>query len=425
MSRRRVDAGEQARIARAKLAQMGPPMGLPVAPGHGRAAPVAAAPDPDPGLGPAEALRLGALGWLDSKPPPVRWLLQDVLAWGEVGMVAAPGATGKTWLLLQMAIGVASGTGICDFGMAGALWHPTVPTKVLVLTAEETSADLHRRIWTIVQSLSLSVECLAWLQQNFHIASLRGQENLLNVREPGSLKWRSTDQAKKILSLVNQIKDLGLIIIEPVSRFRAGEENDAAAASALVAWFEQLSMLSGATVLTASHVAKWARADSELSQDSIRGSSALVDGVRWGAVMRRMQQTEADKLGLTAQDRRGKIQIAIPKANNSTGHKNAWLEQMSNGVLRLLDLKAEKGARSPAEIEYDRVVGAVCDFLISHPGEKWTVGGLEKQHAGAAGVFGVGQKTLRAILGRAVEEGRIKTTEGRGQGYLMVGGKLA
>ena len=424
MSRKRVDAEAVARAARARVE---------AARAHGHAAPggpekgngaggppqVAA---PDPGLGPAASLRLDALGWLESPPPPTRWLLEDVLALGEVGVVAAPGATAKTWLLLQMALGLASGTGIADFGLCGPLWKPQVPVPVLVLTAEEHAHDLHRRIWAIVQSLRLSERCKGWLLANFHVRSLRGHDNLLLVREPGSLRWRPTDQATRIRQLCAEIDGLGLVIIEPVSRFRGSDENDAAAASALVAWMENLSEERDCTVLTAAHVAKWSRQESELTQDSIRGSSALVDGARWGAIMRRMQPAEAEKLGLSRDERRSKIQLAIPKANNSAGHDNKWLEQMNNGVLRLVSLhSAERPAeRGSPEEEYLRVVSEVSTFILSHPDEQWTIGGLERSHAGVSGVFRCGQKALRAILGRAVEEGRLTTAEGRGQGYLGV-----
>jgi RecA-family ATPase len=414
MARGRVDADEIARREAQRLAAQR--LQAPAHPkGNGMARPGPAAgeaPAPHPLEAPAESFRLDQLGWLDREPPAGRWLLQDSLALGEVGVVAAPGSTSKTWLLLQMAVGVASCTSICDFGLAGALWRPvsSCGMGVLVLTAEEQAEDLHRRVWAIAQALGVSGAPLDWLKRNLHIGSVRGQDNLLIQREPGSLRWKRTEQAHRIADLAERIPDLGLIILEPVSRFRGSDENDSSAASALVGWMETVSMRTGATVLTAAHAAKWARNEEDLSQDSIRGSSALVDGVRWGCIMRRMQGPEAHRYGISEEERRKLIQVAIPKANNTTRQGNQWLEQMSGGVLRFTRIHTAN--RGPEDDDYQGILGAVKAFLSAHAGERWSIRRLETAHGGSDGVFRVSQKRLRVSLGRAVETGDLALTDG-------------
>jgi len=347
--------------------------------------------------------------------------LQDVLPLGEVGVLAAPGGTGKTWLLLQMAIGIASGTGICDFGLAGPLWRPVRPAPVLILTAEERAIDLQARLWKICQALALAGQPRAWLLEHLHIASLRGSDCLLVSREGKSMKWLRTDAADLIRKVAGEIPGVELVVVEPISRLRGGDEQDAAATSALVAYLEKLSLETGASVLTAAHVAKWARENSELTQDAIRGTSALVDGLRWACMMRGMLESEAISTGTLPEDRRGKVQIALAKSNNVVAGSNEWLEQMSSGVLRLVRMGA--APRETGDERYEVVLGRVLDFVAEHPGEH-TITSLSDGMGGMDGYFRCGQKALRAILARAVEEGRLRVGkgDGRSKGMLYVGG---
>ena len=147
------------------------------------------------GLCDPAAIRLDLRGWLTEEGPMVDWVIPDWLPLGEVGVVAGAGASSKTYLLLHLAIGVASGTPICDGGLAGALWAPEVPRRVLFLSAEESEADLHRRFRRCLAAAGLGEESKHLLGQNLYVHSLRGLDNLLMMQSPTTRMFGPTAQA--------------------------------------------------------------------------------------------------------------------------------------------------------------------------------------------------------------------------------------
>ena len=83
--------------------------------------------------------------FLTHDPPSRRWLLEDCLPLGKVGLLVAPGGTGKSQLALQIAVAVATGGEVADW------WQVGEKGRVLALFAEEDEEELHRRVWTILQ----------------------------------------------------------------------------------------------------------------------------------------------------------------------------------------------------------------------------------------------------------------------------------
>jgi len=84
--------------------------------------------------------------FLDADPPARRWVLTDCLPLGKVGLLVAPGGTGKSQLALQLAIAVATGTGLADW------WTVGERGPVLALFAEEDEEELHRRLRAILRT---------------------------------------------------------------------------------------------------------------------------------------------------------------------------------------------------------------------------------------------------------------------------------
>lgn len=387
--------------------------------------PVYKADKPAQPLADPAACTLGALGWAEQDPPPREWLLADVLPLGECGLIAAPGASSKTWLLLQMALGVAGGLGIAGHGMAPACYEPAAARPVLVLTAEEQQADLHRRVHRILSVMreagTLPDLALAAMRENLRLLSARGEDSLVRVRQPGSLKYENTEYAKRIEATLEQLPGLGLLIIEPASRFRPGDENDAAATTGFVSWLERISMRYGCTVLTASHVNKWSKQEEEITADSIRGSSALVDSLRWVTVMRIATKAEREKYSIPEDEKGRYVQVATVKANNVSSIPPFWLERTQAGVLRAVRMGPAQAQPTAVqrvnEQDYQRVAGLVDEYVRKHPGE-YNRKALLADHGHASGLFGCHEKKLRAILGRMLDEGRIALGEG---GKLLPG----
>ncbi len=165
----------------------------------------------DPG-----ALAVGDL--LDTRPPVRRWLVEGFLPLGVVGVLAAGGGTGKSMLLLQLAIGVATGGPFLglDVGEQGG---------VLVLAAEDDRAELHRRFKAILDQLKRDGE---WTPQEeelvrrrLFLASWVGFDNRLVAEVDGRVV--ATGRHREIARLIEDLPvEVNLLVLDPASRFRSG-----------------------------------------------------------------------------------------------------------------------------------------------------------------------------------------------------------
>ena len=370
--------------------------------------------DATPPLFEPSEIRLGALGWLDEQPPPQRWLLEEVMPEEEVVVFGGAGASSKSQLLLQVAVGVASGAPIADGGLAGPLWRPVMPRPVLLLTAEDKDADIRRRLWRIAQHGIETQAQRQLLLQNLYVKSVRGMDVRVMFQERRGGEYLRTKAAKQIEELAGRIGDLGLVIMEPVSRFRGGDEIDNTATTAQVAWMERLSEATQATVATTAHVNKFSGQSMELDQDAIRGASALAAGARWVAAQRVMTPNEAEKYSVSGAERRKWVRLAVVKGNNIELGGDSWLERGIGGYLMHRQMKgARRDGPSREELtSFDSVLAWVARLLRERPGELLTVSGIETKWGGvslAKGGPGVGQKKLRQILRVALDDGALRT----------------
>jgi hypothetical protein len=203
---------------------------------------------------------------------------------GIVSMLVGAGGVGKTHLLAQLALAVASGqpwldcmepTEHCGSGKKG---------NVFLGLGENQYDDIHRLLHKASKRLRkqpMGEEMLAEASQRIAPFSFCGQQaSFIQDRKPSryfrQLKMRLEDMAPP--------SGWSLIILDPISRFLGADaETDNAAATQFIAMLEELTIeLPGRpTVLFAHHVNKSAINSDRPNQTAARGSSALTDGVRW------------------------------------------------------------------------------------------------------------------------------------------------
>lgn len=369
------------------------------------------------------SIRLDALQWLDQQPPPQRWLLDEVMPEQEVAIFGGAGASSKSQLLLQVGVGVASGAPIADGGLGGALWTPVCPRPVLILTAEDKAEDLHRRIWRIAQHAVRTEAERGFLLRHLYVASVRGMDVRVMFQSRAGGEYLRTATAQRIEALASAIDGVGMVVIEPISRFRGGNEVDNDAATALISWMERLSDTTGANVVTAAHSNKFSSKENEQNQDAIRGATALVAGARWVCSQRVMTLAEAEKWHIPAGERKRWVQLALVKANNVAELGEAWLERGIGGYLMHRDLKHGPREQRPRDAaSFDAVVDWICQLVRSHPETKWTVSAIEAKYGRVENAEGpgVGEKRLRQILRVAVDEG-VRLRLGPARQLIVVG----
>ena len=212
-------------------------------------------------------------GSLLASPPQSRsWLIKDFLPSKIVAALIAAGGTGKSYLAMHIAVSLASGSSL--FGE----FIPTKPAKVVFISGEDDETELKRRLHAVTYGMPATVKTS--IDTNLHFIDLADAFELF-TQKPAIGEIQITDVPVKLAEAIKQVagEAVDLIIIDPISRFRGGDENSAADTTRFVQSLQYLRDQLDATVLALHHVNKGARVNGT-SQNNSRGSSAFIDGVR-------------------------------------------------------------------------------------------------------------------------------------------------
>ncbi len=271
---------------------------------------------------------------IDSTPPPVRWIIKEFLPRDLLGLLVSPGGTGKTFLLLDLAVSVAT----AGYFLGDKKWCSEVPGKVLCVLGEETEDEIHRRISKILKEKNLSDEGKRLLKENLTLVSAHGINPAL-ISFKTFRDGDNEDGSEFFETLMKDVKQkkYDLIILDPLSRFFKADENDSRHATMFVETLEKLKRANdndlehkGTSILVAHHSNKGAL-KGENNQGSARGSSAFVDGSRWVVTLQRMNDDHICKdKGLkkvVMKERPYWIKMESVKANYlAPGAINCWLK---------------------------------------------------------------------------------------------------
>jgi RecA-family ATPase len=340
---------------------------------------------------------------LREEPPEREWIIDNILPLGVTGTLSAAGGTGKSWAMVMLALSMAMEIDFWGLGTPR-------PGGVLILSAEDDRSEFHRRLHIALRHI------LETTGQNAHGVSDRiafadrvGGKNLLTAIEDGQIT--RTDLADRIVATAEQVPDCRLIIADPLSRFRGGSANGEEEATRFVEALEYLRKETGCTVLVPSHTGKESGRMRDGSQHAVRGSSALVDGMRWVGTLMHMSEEEANQRGIGREECRKWVRLEIPKNNYAPPFPGAWLHRIAGGVL-IRDEPAEISkiveTMPKADREYERVLSLMVQYVRDEGAQGRVVYQSQlKMLAGVSGMFGVGEKQVRAILGRAINEEKL------------------
>ena len=212
------------------------------------------------------------------RPPKTEFVLPG-LARGTVGNVVATGGTGKTFVMLETALGVGIGKDVGD------IWgcEDVIRGPVVFLSVEDPETELKQRLWAIGKLLSKQEQEAA--REFVHI--LAGAGRGLTLAEVPSkagkgheLKVTPWFQAfsRSIISLRPR-----LVVIDTLNRFLGGvSENDGSAMGWVISRIEELARLADCAIVLCHHVSKAALGSGNAgAAHAARGSSVITDNARW------------------------------------------------------------------------------------------------------------------------------------------------
>lgn len=308
---------------------------------------------------------------LGAPPKPREYVVQNFLPKKIVAGLFAPGGIGKSTLTLATAASVAAGSEL--FGA----FRVEKPAKVVLIAGEDDCEEIQRRLHRLMGSMPEPQRVL--VGRNLHVIDLADAFALFTERPPHG-EVLLTDVPEAIASSIEaNVGSVDLIIVDPASRFRGGEENSAGDTTRFVQALQFLRDRLGATVWLVHHVGKAARG-AGANQNNARGSSALIDGLRLGYELTLLERGEAIKLfGDVAADH-DILTLKCIKANYGKAPEPIYLKRNEDGTLSRFD-------ESPGAAREKKLLAKIHEAGL-------TKSQFRDRFAGVSGQFGLSEKAL-------------------------------
>jgi len=198
-----------------------------------------------------------------TEPPPPRFIVANWMPQGEVTLLSGHGGTGKSMMVLYLAVCIAR----------GHPWYgiPTERRRVLYLSLEDPKPILH---WRLSRICDLEVS-IADLHESLHLFDWSDSAAPMMIRTRDGAQL--TDVYERLRKCIEESK-ADVIIIDGGSDAFGGNENDRAEVRAFVRAVRRLIPPDGAALILA-HVDK-ATAKAGESSQGYSGSTAWNNSVR-------------------------------------------------------------------------------------------------------------------------------------------------
>lgn len=194
---------------------------------------------------------LDAAWWSQETLPLPEQVLVDAVDVGAKTVIVAPSKARKSFFLLQFSLSVAAGR------PKFLVWDIPAPRRVLLVQLEITPPHFHGRLCRMMRGLDMTPDELG---DRLHIMNGRGA--------------RITIVA--LARIIETAKALGaeVIVIDPIYKLIAGDENKAEDVKPLLEMFDRLATEAGAAVVYAHHTGKGLAGDRQIIDLAV-GSGVL------------------------------------------------------------------------------------------------------------------------------------------------------
>ena len=314
---------------------------------------------------------LSASKYTRGTAPPYKYLIEETLPQGVAGVLAAHGDTGKGLLTLDMGLKLAYGTPGRDRVFDSPI---TKNGSVVIMTAEDEADEIHRRI----DSLDDEGYRFRETGHDLKIIPFPNYGGTVPIVTVEKGRPQITPEWRNICDQIKKIEDVVLVVIDPLSSFVYADINaDPAMGSFVTGYFASLSTETNATWLIIHHMAKVDMkhpvTTPEHARNLIRGTSAIVDGLRFAMAMWTPPESEMKYICKTlgVDFRRNRVAHgAVVKSNGPANREiRTFLRNTKNGLLE--GCSEELGmARHGTEIDLQELV--MCIKQAAYEGKPFT-----------------------------------------------------
>jgi hypothetical protein len=362
----------------------------------------------------------GAASQFQGPPPPIEWLVDGSIPLGVPVLLAAMGGVGKSFITLQLGLRVATPPiekpeGIADqFYNLNTLVRPILggPVvahgKAVIFTAEDNKNVVHRRI--------VAIDPEGRRTDDLKVIPLPSAGGPLPLFVQDRDGTRTTAGWDMIRAQLLSTTGLRLIVFDPLAAFaQVPLDADSPACQFVMTTFAQLAEETGATVIVSHHMRKANNGKTPQTpaeaREAIRGSTALVDGVRLAYALWPVDTDEGEKvckdLGLPI-DAKRVVKGAIVKTNEIDG-KIATYVRSDGGLLvdRTSDILNVRNNRSEllSLLEADLAWHAEDEMPLQHTGKGSGV--YECRECLHPNLSGLGRDHLQGLCKELIDSGRI------------------
>ncbi len=286
--------------------------------------------------------------------PELVWTFQGFLLTGNVCLLPGPPGVGKSFFSLQAGSAIAGGR-----GLEGIL-EPGVRGKVLVLAGEEDERIIPARVEALRNAFYPEEDdARRQFEENLLIMPLAGETVRLIEKVMGNGgAIEGTHIYRDLFALCCSIKNLRLVILDPLSRMFGLKEDDNSDATAFIILLEKLAKETGAAVVLLHHTSKVSTSRRQangnkqafkyaLEQEAARGASGFVGAVRAQLNLVGLNQEEAKGIfgDADAQDNHY-LAVGFPKCSYGPPKPIAYLQREAGagGILRAVQSRDQEVA---------------------------------------------------------------------------------
>jgi len=364
------------------------------------------------------------------KAPERRWLAEGLIPRGTAGLFAAVGDAGKSMLALKLANIVANyppqPEGILGSIAATSFFGRPVVGRgtAVVLTAEDDADEVNRRLDNIAPDRAKTEGRLIVLP----LLSTGGARAFICDGKSGPMLTPAWYDIRRQLE---EIPDLALVVLDPLTLFVGGDTNDNKIAAPFMAEMNAFAAKTGAAVMLIHHFAKnTVPTGLTDARTAIRGAGAFVDNGRWALAIWEAESTDAKgvlkTLGQSERTRQaGVVYFGGLAKSNAPGSKELrTLVRGETGVLE--DVTDQIRAAMPKRADMDDAIAdALRKFKTKNVtfgftgGQKGFLAALQDALAGT-GISPPTRAEAAALFERLLTAGAIVATDAkRGGGNIV------
>jgi len=258
-----------------------------------------------------EPLPIVRVGEIETEEDAQRWLVEELWGARSVGVIGGAPKCSKTWLGLDIALSVATGTLCLD------KYAVPEPGPVLVYLAEDALATVRERV--------------AGMARHRHVDLGRIEIHVITAT---ALRLDRDPDRMRLLEATRRLRPR-LLLLDPLVRLHGIDENNAGEVAALLAYFRSLQRLLDLSVILVHHTRKNATGGAAAGQ-GLRGSSDIHAFGDSNLYLRRAKEHLVLSTEHRAAPASPPIHLALITANPETIHLEV-IEQHPHGRPRSLE----------------------------------------------------------------------------------------